>query len=262
MNAITAITIDFWNTLVDSSNGALRRKARNEAIQRVFEALHREWDEDAVSEAFRVSYQVFEQRWYGEQRTMQASESVQVLWDHLGMDVPADLHEEVVRRVELSILDGLPQLLPGVAESLARLAEGRKLALISDTAMSPGNVLREVLERHGVARYFTAMVFSDETGVSKPHELAFRTALSRLGADAGHSVHIGDIERTDIVGAKAAGMRAILFRGDETGRYHHEQDSELIAADAVAHSWSEVETIITGWESQRAGSNTDMKGRG
>jgi HAD superfamily hydrolase (TIGR01509 family) len=262
MSIISAVTIDFWNTLVDSSNGPLRRKARNDAMRRVFEALHRAWDEDAVNEAFRISYEIFEQRWYGEQRTMRADESVRILWDHLGMDVPSDLHDEVVRRMELSILDGMPQLLPDAAEVLENLAAHRKLALISDTAMSPGSVLRDVLERHGVARYFDAMVFSDETGVSKPHAHAFSTALSRLGADASSSVHIGDIERTDIAGAKSSGMRAILFRGDATGRYHGEQDTERTAADAIAHSWREIADIIADWDAGNGAATAHVKGQG
>lgn len=262
MSIISAVTIDFWNTLVDSSNGALRRKARNDAMLRVFEALHRSWDEDAVNEAFRVSYERFEQRWYGEQRTMRADESVRILWDHLNLDVPADLHDEVVHRMEWSILDGMPQLLPHAGDVLRALAAQKKIALISDTAMSPGSVLREVLVQHGVAEHFHTMVFSDETGVSKPHARAFTTALSQLGAEARSAVHIGDIERTDIAGAKASGMRAILFRGDVTGRYHGEQDAERTAADAIAHNWLEIESIIAGWDAGNGLPSAQTKGQG
>ena len=229
-------------------------------MRKVFDGLGRAWDEEAVSEAFRVSYAEFERRWYGEQRTMTASESVQVLWEHLQLDVPREWHDEVVRKVELSILDGIPGLLPGVADVLPLLAKTYRIALISDTAMSPGSVLRSVLERHGVAGYFDAMVFSDETGVSKPHPLAFETALSRLGVDVAHAVHIGDIERTDIAGAKAFGMRAILFRGDETGRYHNEQDTDETAADAIAHSWHEVKTLLDRWDADQAAPDGERKG--
>lgn len=260
METIQAITIDFWNTLVDSSNGALRRQARNSAMQEVFSALDREWDEEAVTEAFRVSYVAFERLWYGEQRTMSASECVQVLWDHLDLEVPKAMHDDVVRKVELSILDGMPALLPGVTDALPRLAETCKIALISDTAMSPGSVLRSVLERHAIAGYFDAMVFSDETGVSKPHPKAFNTALSLLGVEPANAVHIGDIERTDIAGAAALGMRAILFRGDETGRYHREQEAGRTAANATAHSWADVLSILEEWMAQSQGGEDALKG--
>jgi HAD superfamily hydrolase (TIGR01509 family) len=247
MNMIHAITIDFWNTVVDSRNGERRRAARNRAMADIYERIGRPWDENEVSAAFAHSYETFERHWHGEQRTMRADESLEVIWRHLGVEVPPDAHARTVALIEDSILEGLPGLLPGCAEALGALSRSTPLALISDTAFSPGRVLRRVLEAHGVDRYFRALVFSDETGVSKPHPLMFARALEATGASAEHAVHIGDIERTDISGAKAMGMRAILFRGDESGRYHAENTPDRTAADAVAHSWHEVMEILDGW---------------
>ncbi len=244
---IQAITIDFWNTTVDSRNGALRRAARNRALEKVYRSVGRPWDEEEVSAAFAHSYATFEQHWYGEQRTLSAAESLDVIWRYLGLEVPEELHAEVVTRIEDSIIEGMPGLLPGCADALDTLARRVPLALISDTAFSPGRALRRVLEAHDVDRHFDALIFSDETGVSKPHPRMFQRALDALGASPASAVHIGDIERTDIAGAKAFGMRAILFRGDESGRYHGEQDSERTAADAVAHSWTEVLAVLESW---------------
>ena len=247
---IQAVTIDFWNTLVDSSNGAARRRVRNAAVQDVYHRLGRPWDEDEALDAMRVSYETFEKHWQGEQRTLSASECLHAAWKHLGMTVDEDLHRRTVDVFEDSILDGLPGLLPGAGEALAEIAAMAPIALISDTAFSPGRVLRKVLERHGVLDHFTALIFSDEVGVSKPHPRIFDAALSALHGKAAHAVHIGDLERTDITGAKGKGMRAILFRGDETGRYHHENAPEHSAADAVAHSWDEVTEILRSWEKE------------
>lgn len=258
--SIDAITIDFWNTLVDSTGGPARRAARNAAIREAFDDIGAEFDEAAVREAFEVSYAEFERRWYGEQRTMDASACMQVMWEHLGVRMPEKQHRRVTEAVEDSILAGMPALLPGVEQVLPRLAQRFRLALISDTAMSPGRVLRQVLERHGVASYFRGMVFSDVTGVSKPHPLAYATALRLVEADAARAVHIGDIERTDIAGAVDAGMRAVLFRGDPTGRYHGEQQSENTRAHAVAHDWFEIESIINDWDADGA-SATMTKGQ-
>ncbi|MFZ1730749.1 MAG: HAD family hydrolase [Bacteroidota bacterium] len=244
---IQAITIDFWNTIVDSRNGTLRRAARNRAMADVYRIIGKPWNEDEVAAAYDHSYNTFERHWHGEQRTLSADESLHVIWDFLGFDVPSELHVSTVARIEDSILEGMPGLLPGCAAALGELAAKVPLALISDTAYSPGRVLRQVLEAHGVADHFGAMIFSDETGVSKPHPRMFERALGELGASAKDAVHIGDIERTDIAGAKAMGMRSILFRGDESGRYHAENQAEHTAADAVAHSWEEVISIIGKW---------------
>jgi putative hydrolase of the HAD superfamily len=244
---IQAITIDFWNTIVDSRNGALRRAARNRAMEDVYRGLGKPWNEDEVTAAYEHSYKTFEQHWHGEQRTLSADESLHVIWEFLGFEVPAETHASTVTRIEDSILDGMPGLLPGCAEALEALASRVPLALISDTAFSPGRALRRVLEAHGVLRHFSALVFSDEAGVSKPHRRMFELALDALGAAPGNAVHIGDIERTDIAGASAMGMRSILFRGDESGRYHEENGGDRTVADAVAHSWTEVLSILDNW---------------
>jgi putative hydrolase of the HAD superfamily len=246
---IQAITIDFWNTIVDSRNGAARRAVRDAAMQDVYRHTGREWNAAEVDEAFRLSYENFERHWQGRQRTLSASESLTVIWEHLGITVDDDLHVRAVRSFEDSILAGMPGLLPGAAEAIAALAARYRLALISDTAYSPGRVLRRVLEAHGVARHFDFLAYSDEVGVSKPHPRIFETALTGCGAEAAHAVHIGDIERTDIAGAKAMGMRAILFRGDESGRYYHENGEDGTAADAVAHNWQDVLSIISTFDS-------------
>lgn len=250
---IQAITIDFWNTIVDSRNGERRRAARNRAMAEVFARVGRPWDEAQVAAAFEFSYETFERQWHGQQRTMRAAESLDVIWRFLGIDVPADAHARMTTLIEDSILEGLPGLLPGAADALSALSARVPLVLISDTAFSPGRVLRQVLERHGIAQHFRGMVFSDETGVSKPHPLMFERALALARPSpaqpvpAASAVHIGDIERTDIAGARTMGMRAILFRGDASGRYHAENTPEDSAADAVAHSWEDVRRILADW---------------
>jgi putative hydrolase of the HAD superfamily len=253
---IQAITIDFWNTVVDSRNGQARRDVRMDAVRAVYRHSGRTWNQEEVDEALRVSYATFEKHWRGEQRTLSASECLEVMWKHLSFDVPERLHAQTVRSFEDSILAGLPGLLPGAAEALEKLAGRYRLALISDTAFSPGRVLREVLTAHGVDQYFSYLAFSDEVGVSKPHPRIFDAALRALDADAADSVHVGDIERTDIAGARARGMRSILFRGDESGRYHHENTAENTDADAVAHSWTEILAHIETFDSDHPGTRT------
>ncbi|MBR9977697.1 MAG: HAD family hydrolase [Bacteroidetes bacterium] len=244
---IQAITIDFWNTVVDSRNGDRRRSARNLAMRAVFDRVGRAWDEEKVTAAMAHAYETFERLWHTEQRTMRAEESLEVVWSYLGIELPDDMRAEIISRIEDSILEGVPDLLPGCGDALRKLSTRVPLALISDTAYSPGRVLRRVLQAHDVERYFSTLVFSDETGVSKPHPLMFRRALEETGAKSEHAVHIGDIERTDIAGASAMGMRSILFRGDESGRYHADSHPDQTEADAVAHSWVEVLHILEEW---------------
>jgi HAD superfamily hydrolase (TIGR01509 family) len=55
------------------------------------------------------------------------------------------------------------------------------------------------------------VVISEEAGVTKPDPRIFRLALDRLGRAAEETVMIGDAWDTDIVGARAAGIRPIWF---------------------------------------------------
>jgi putative hydrolase of the HAD superfamily len=50
------------------------------------------------------------------------------------------------------------------------------LGVISDTGITPGRVLRQILERNGLMDFFSVTVFSDETGVAKPQALMFQEA--------------------------------------------------------------------------------------
>jgi putative hydrolase of the HAD superfamily len=55
-------------------------------------------------------------------------------------------------------------------------------------------------------------VSSKEHGYLKPHISIFEEALARAGAEAATSVMVGDSLKADVLGALAAGMRAVLLR--------------------------------------------------
>lgn len=106
-----------------------------------------------------------------------------------------------------------PRLIGGVRETIPRLAERYRLAIICDTGITPGRVLREILARDGMLPYFRHCIFSDEVGRTKPHIDNFHLALRKLRAHPEEAVHVGDLIRTDIRGAQGAGMHALLFTG-------------------------------------------------
>ncbi len=240
---IRAVTIDYWNTIFDTANGAGRRRFRDAAVQRVFDEIGVQPDAGRIDAAREHVRAVFDHRWRNDHRTMNADENLRVFWDALGLTVTDVQHQRTVEAFEESIMHGLPNLLPGAAQAIRTLARSHALAVISDTSYSPGTVLRRVLQVHDLHSCFGAMVFSDETGVSKPHPVAFRAALEPLGVRPEEAVHIGDIERTDIAGATAMGMHAILLRLDTDSEFFNEHDGTS-AADAVVASWPEAMAVI------------------
>lgn len=82
---------------------------------------------------------------------------------------------------------------------------GLRLGLVSN-AFDPGWLLREDLDRMGLAERLDAAVFSSEVGKRKPHPAIFAAALEGLAVEAANALFVGDSRYADIRGAKEAGM--------------------------------------------------------
>ena len=153
--------------------------------------------------------------------------------------------EVVTNAFEDSVLVHKPKLIPDVEDVLKELSKNFKLAIISDTGFSPGSILKQLMLDDGIDKYFSAFSFSNETGYSKPNKTAFMFAIKQLNGDVKQSTHIGDIEHTDVLGAKQLGMNAIRFTGSAT-EYTSSVNSKKTDADFSSASWNEIyDYIIT-----------------
>ncbi|MGH2830402.1 MAG: HAD family hydrolase [Candidatus Binatia bacterium] len=102
-----------------------------------------------------------------------------------------------------------------VFRALDRLAAlGLKLAIASNA----NGVLIRMLERVGIARYFDTICDSHLEGVEKPDPRFFRIVLERCGGRPETTLHVGDLYHVDVVGARSAGLRAMLI--DPHDLYH------------------------------------------
>jgi len=134
------------------------------------------------------------------------------------------------------------KVVEGAAEALESVrAAGIPTALICDTGFTPGTHARRFLDGHGLKldHYF----FSDEVGVPKPYAPIFEAALKATGAEASKAVHIGDLRRTDVAGARNAGMAAVRFIGVHDDKWS-EEDSAGAEADAVLKSWADLPDLL------------------
>jgi len=103
---------------------------------------------------------------------------------------------------------------PTVVPALEALrAMGLRLTVVSNA----NGTLRAHLERLQLARWFDCVLDSCELGVEKPDPRLFEIALERSGARPESTIHVGDLYHVDVVGARAAGLRAVLV--DEAGLY-------------------------------------------
>ena len=98
------------------------------------------------------------------------------------------------------------------AESLARLRQaGLKLAVVSN---SDGRV-EQALAAAGIRHYFDVVIDSALIGVEKPDPRIFHAALEALGVAPEEALYVGDLYDIDVVGARAAGLDAVLLAGPE-----------------------------------------------
>jgi FMN phosphatase YigB (HAD superfamily) len=71
--------------------------------------------------------------------------------------------------------------------------------------------------RLGLAPRVDLLIDSHDEGVEKPDPRLFELALERAGARRETTLHVGDLYHVDVVGAQAAGLRAVLL--DAAGLY-------------------------------------------
>jgi HAD superfamily hydrolase (TIGR01549 family) len=104
--------------------------------------------------------------------------------------------------------NGGVQAFPGARAALARLrAAGVRLGVLTN---GPADGQRRKLAVTGLGAAVDACFISEEIGVAKPDERAFRLALAGLGAEPGRSAMVGDSFATDIEPALRLGLRGVL----------------------------------------------------
>jgi putative hydrolase of the HAD superfamily len=103
------------------------------------------------------------------------------------------------------------EVFQGVYEVLASLLEKYELALISDAQWVFTEPEMAML---GLTRFFKFWILSSRFGFKKPDGRLFNMAMKKLMINPEDSVYIGDHPQKDLVGAKKAGMKFILFRSE------------------------------------------------
>jgi putative hydrolase of the HAD superfamily len=150
-----------------------------------------------------------------------------------GVGVPPEARAPLLRTLHASHrAENLWRVLePDTPAVLAALrARGFTLAAVSN---ADGRVEAD-LGRAGLASHLAIVVDSHVVGVEKPDPAIFALALERLGASPAAALYVGDIFAIDVVGARRAGLDAILM--DPLDRYPGPVDCPRIArlADLLA----------------------------
>jgi putative hydrolase of the HAD superfamily len=220
-----AVTFDCWNTLLYEANWEVAHARRVTALVQAAGEAGRVVPRDAAARAFDAAWERHVRIWTGGANT--GAREV-ALWGlaELGLREPHPALEHLVQ-------------LEGARDTLAALAAaGVPRALVCDTGLTPGRVVRRHLDRVGLLSLLDVQIFSDELGVPKPDRRVFRAALDPLGVDPQGALHVGDLRRTDVAGARALGMRSVRIRE------LHDDASDLPDADFVVASHAELCALL------------------
>jgi HAD superfamily hydrolase (TIGR01509 family) len=204
------VTLDYWDTLYDGATLAERIAMRMDAVGRLLAHYGLRPSRDELESIYREAGREFE-RWWHEHRGYTTDERLRWTLRRAGAEPKerCDVIDATVRAVDEALLAFPPPLLAGAAEAVRRLAERFQLAIISDTGFASGKGQDALLAHDGLLGHFRVRIYSCDVGHAKPHPEPFRQALAALGAEPAETLHVGDIERTDVAGALGVGMRAV-----------------------------------------------------
>ncbi len=213
---IDAITFDLWETLIRETSESAQ-KVQEARIRNLYVLLQNQGYEGSL-EKVEVAHRKVGDRLgeiWARHEDVGAEGQVQLFLESLndGRQAPPD--RMALANLEWAyvspVLQALPILNQGAGELLIGLKERYRLGLICNTGRIPGTMLKIVLQRLGILRYFDVLTFSDAVGVRKPDPRIFHVTLEQLGVSPDRALHVGDNPTTDIVGAQGVGMWAVLL---------------------------------------------------
>jgi HAD superfamily hydrolase (TIGR01509 family) len=189
------------------------------------------WDA-AREELARERGATWDERATTDMMGMSSKEWSSYMHDRLGVPItPAEINDDVVRRVAAAYQDHLP-ILPHAIETVQELARRWRLGVASS---SNRPIIELVLDRMGVRNCFDAVVSSEEVERGKPAPDVYIAAARQLGVEPGDCVAVED-STNGIKAAVAAGMRTIAVPNRELPP----ADDVLKSAAVVVSSLAEV----------------------
>jgi HAD superfamily hydrolase (TIGR01509 family) len=96
-------------------------------------------------------------------------------------------------------------------EALAAVRRVRAAGLVAGVISNSNGSVRSILEETGLAEHLHFVIDSSVVGVEKPDPRIFALGLREAGVAAAEAVYVGDLYSVDVLGARAAGLEAILL---------------------------------------------------
>ena len=200
---VRAIFFDAGNTLIHMDYDAITAALRRERVAATVDQVRRaEWRARIRLDASFAPGSSTEDPATGDRY-------LAFLLDELGVREPDTATALAAWRRGHNPPRGLWTAVEPAAEPALRLA--RQSGLATGVVSNSNGTIADILETLGLARHLDFVIDSSKVGVEKPDPRIFRIALDRAGLQPGEAGYIGDLYSIDILGARAAGLHAVLL---------------------------------------------------
>ena len=212
MHAIRAVLFDLWGTLIidDPVSAALRENMRIDQSRDALAARGFNYERADIVAAFLAGGTELA-RIHDDERDLSTHGRTVLYLRHLDEALGDALDDDAWGALDDAILTPAlthgPIIMPGAREALAEVrALGLPIGLVSNAGITPGVVLRRVLDGFGLLEYLDVTVFSDEVEMSKPSAAIFAHALGEFGLAPAEAAFVGDQPVLDVFGSRRAGL--------------------------------------------------------
>jgi HAD superfamily hydrolase (TIGR01509 family) len=96
-------------------------------------------------------------------------------------------------------------------EAEAALVLARQAGLAAAVISNSNGTITAILEALGLGRHLDFVIDSSRVGVEKPDPRIFQIALERARLQPAQAAYVGDLYSIDVLGARAAGLHAVLM---------------------------------------------------
>lgn len=160
---------------------------------------------------------------------------VRYLVDYLGIEDDAERSAIAEWRRGFNIPIGLCHQADG--EAAKALQRARDAGLIVGVISNSNGSVQRALEEAGLAAHLQFVIDSSVVGIAKPDPRIFDLSVRAAGTTPEQTVYVGDSYFVDVVGARRAGLGAVLF---DPGRLWGERDCAIATGlyAAVEHALS------------------------
>jgi putative hydrolase of the HAD superfamily len=218
---LRAVLFDLWGTLiafdpaVDEARGLLRVRMTRDALADLGYA----YSGADIAAAF-LAAGVEHERFHAEERDLSTRGRAVTYLRYLDPELGHRLDESGWAALDRAILTPAlvhrPAAMPDAREALGAIRGlGLATGLISNTGITPGFVLRPILDDLGLLQLLDHTVFSDEVELAKPAAAIFGQTLAAMSLAPEETAFIGDQPRLDVMGARRAGLWSVQV-GDLT----------------------------------------------